>query len=243
MNKVNKVAILQSNYIPWKGVFDMINQVDTFVFFEDVQFTKRDWRTRNQIKTQNGLQWITVPVKKAPREAKIYEIEIFNDSDWQRNHYDTIIYNYAKAPYFKDYKYILEEIYLQNIWNNLSEFNIKTTMLISKILGIKTMFVNSKDLNTNGNKDDKLIEICKQLEATTYLSGPAAQSYIDDNKFKESNINLSYINYEYPEYKQMYGSFNHYVTILDLLFNCGPDSPYYIWGWKEGKESGTNDKL
>ena len=243
MNKLSKIAILQSNYIPWKGVFDMIHQVDTFVFLEDVQFTKRDWRNRNQIMTPNGLQWITVPVKKAPRESKIYEVEIFNDSNWQRNHYDAFTHNYAKAPYFKDYKHILEEIYLKNIWNNLSEFNIKTTILISKVLGINTRFINSRNLSTTGKKDDKLIEICKQVGAISYLSGPAAKSYIDDEKFKESNIKLSYINYEYPEYKQLYGPFSHYVTILDLLFNCGPDSTYYIWGWREGKEGEINDKL
>jgi hypothetical protein len=229
------VAILQSNYIPWKGVFDMINQVDIFVFFEDVQYTKRDWRTRNQIKGPNGLQWLTVPVKKAPRESKIYEIEIFNDNEWQRNHFDTLVYNYSKAPYFNEYKQVLEEIYLKKQWINLSEFNIQTTILISKILGIETKFINSKDLNSTGTKDDKLIEICKLVNATSYLSGPSAKSYISNEKFKESNIQLEYIKYEYPEYKQMYGSFYQYVTILDLLFNCGHDSPYYIWGWREGE--------
>lgn len=231
-----KVAILQSNYIPWKGVFDMINQVDSFVFFEDVQFTKRDWRTRNQIKTFNGLQWLTVPVKKARRESKIYEIEIFDEDNWQQNHYDTIVHNYSKAPFFKEYKFILDDIYLKKKWDNLSKFNIYTTKLVSNILGIKTEFINSMELKTSGIKDDKLINICKEIGATSYLSGPAAKAYIEEDKFKEANIKLEYINYDYPEYNQLNGSFTHFVSIIDMLFSCGPKSSYYIWGWRENKK-------
>ena len=122
-----KCAILQSNYIPWKGVFDMINQVDTFVFLEDVDFTKRDWRTRNKIKTANGLVWLSVPNKKTIRGTKIFEIEILQEENWQIKHYKTIAANYKKAPHFVDYHYLLEEIYLKQKWNSLSEFNIFTT--------------------------------------------------------------------------------------------------------------------
>lgn len=189
---MNKIAILQSNYIPWKGVFDMINMVDTFVFFEDVDFTKRDWRSRNKIKTANGDLWLTVPVKKAPRGTKIYDIEINNDG-WQEKHYKTIKMAYKKSKYFNDYLWLLDDIYLQKTWINLSELNQFVTKRISELLGIKTQFVNSKELETKGAKDDKLIEICKLLDATTYLSGPAAKDYIDINKFKREKIGLEYI--------------------------------------------------
>lgn len=226
---MKKIAILQSNYIPWKGVFDMMNKVDTFVFFEDVDFTKRDWRIRNKIKTPEGEIWLTIPVKKASRGIKIYEIQISQEENWQEKHYKTITQYYKKAKYFEEYKWLLDKIYLEKKWKNLSEFNIFSNILIAKELGIKTEFINSKDLKTSGTKDDKLIEICEKLEGNYYLSGPAAKDYIDNEKFKNKNINLAYIKYEYPEYKQLYGEFNHYLSIFDVLFNCGKDTQNYIF--------------
>ena len=226
---MKKIAILQSNYIPWKGVFDMMNKVDTFVFFEDVDFTKRDWRTRNKIKTSEGEVWLTIPVKKAPRGTKIYEIEISQDENWQEKHYKTITQYDKKAKYFEDYKWLLEKVYLEKKWTNLSEFNIFTNILIARELGIKTEFVNSKDLNTTGAKDDKLIEIVKTLKGDYYLSGPAAKDYIVNEKFKKNKIKLAYIKYGYPEYPQINGEFNHFVTVLDVLFNTGKEAVNYIF--------------
>ncbi len=225
---MNKIAILQSNYIPWKGVFDMINMVDTFVFFEDVDFTKRDWRSRNQIKTANGEYWLTVPVQKAPRGTKIFDIKINNDG-WQEKHFKTIKMAYSKSKYFNDYLWLLEEIYLGQKWENLSKLNQFVTKQISAILGINTKFIDSTELKTKGVKDDKLIEICELLNATTYLSGPAAKDYIDTDKFKNKNIGLEYIIYDYPEYSQLHGDFNHFVSVLDVLFNCGTETSKYIF--------------
>ena len=216
---MKKIAILQSNYIPWKGVFDMMNKVDTFVFFEDVDFTKRDWRTRNKIKTSEGEVWLTIPVKKASRGTKIYEIEISQDENWQEKHYKTITQYYKKAKYFEDYKWLLEKVYLEKKWN----------ILIARELGIKTEFVNSKDLNTTGAKDDKLIEIVKTLKGDYYLSGPAAKDYIVNEKFEKNKIKLAYIKYGYPEYPQINGEFNHFVTVLDVLFNTGKEAVNYIF--------------
>lgn len=224
-----KCAILQSNYIPWKGVFDMINQVDTFVFLEDVDFTIRDWRTRNRIKTANGAMWLSVPVKKPPRGTKIYEIETCQDTNWQLKHYKTIYNTYKKAPYFTNYHGIIEEIYLSQKWSNLSEFNIYVTKLLTKALNINTTFLNSKELKTNGHKDDKLIEICKKVGANFYLSGPTAKNYISHEKFLHAGIELAYMDYDhYPEYKQLYGKFDHYVSVLDVLFSCGKNSIDFI---------------
>lgn len=229
-----KIAILQSNYIPWKGVFDMINKVDTFVFFEDVDFTKRDWRTRNKIKTPNGEQWLSVPVLHSERGTKIKDIQISLEQDWQKKHFDSIVYNYKKAPYFKEYLPLLEFIYTERQWTNLSEMNIEVTKKIARLLGIKSQFVNSVDLNVNGTKDDRLIEICEKLGADAYLSGPAAKNYINNDKFVSHNIKLSYMVYEYPEYSQLYGEFSHYVSILDVLFNCGKEAPKFVF--KGGEE-------
>lgn len=227
---MKKIAILQSDYIPWKGVFDMINMVDEFVFFEDVDYTKRDWRSRNRIVTPQGVIWLTVPVKKCERGTKIKDVQISHDVDWQKLHYQTLKTNYHKAPFFKEYEYLLEDFYINHNWDSLSEMNIYMTKKISEVLGIKTRFVNSKDIKSNGAKDDKLIEICQQLGATHYLSGPAAKDYISLDKFMKAGIGLSYIYYDaYPEYKQMQESYDPYVSILDVLFNCGESAPSYIF--------------
>ncbi|MCQ8869334.1 WbqC family protein [Vibrio splendidus] len=225
---MKKIAILQSNYIPWKGVFDMINQVDTFVFFEDVDYTNRDWRTRNKIRTNSGSKWLTVPVKKMPRGTKICDIRIANDGKWQKKHKSTISQSYSKAKYFQEYKWILDDIY-DTEWDSLSDFNIYTTKLICDLLGIQCNFVNSKDIESIGVKDDKLISICKSLSADYYLSGPSAKNYIDNDKFEEESIELEYIDYSgYPEYSQVQDDFEHYVSVLDVIFNCGPDSRSHI---------------
>ena len=229
-----KIAILQSNYIPWKGVFDMINMVDQFVFFEDVDFTKRDWRSRNKIVTPNGELWLTVPVVKAPRGTKICDVKISNQENWQLNHYTNIRNNYVRAPYFKDFEFLIEDFYLSHEWNNLSEMNMYMTKRIADCLGIKTKFVCSLDIPSQGAKDDKLIDICKYLGATAYLSGPAAKDYIHNEKFFDNGIKLSYMKYDsYPEYKQVYGTYSSNVSVLDVLFNCGKDSPKYILQGRE----------
>lgn len=236
---MRKIGILQSNYIPWKGVFDIINQVDVFVFLEDVQYTVRDWRNRNKILTKTGTQWITVPtIHKDNRHQMICETKINNIEPWQRKHFAAFQSNYARAPYYKKYKWILDELYIKSVWDKISELNIYATILISNELGIKTKFINSIDLKTTGSKDDKLIQIIKKLDGDYYLSGPAAQNYINPHKFKSADIKLEYIKYEYPKYKQLYEPFYHNVTILDLLFNCGPDAPYYIWGWRKDRNKG-----
>lgn len=242
---MKKIAILQSNYLPWKGVFDMIHQVDTFVFLEDVQYTEHDWRNRNKIITKDGTKWITVPVNHSNKMGqKIYEAEINSKINWQRKHYNSFQLNYAKAPYFKQYAWILEELYNNRTWSKISDFNIYAIKLIAKELGITTQFINSVDLTVEGIKDERVVEICRKLEATHYLSGPAAKSYIIPQKFEEDGIQLEYIKYEYPRYTQCYeGEFNHYVTILDLLFNCGIDAQYYIWGWRKDKGGVMCDTL
>lgn len=223
-----KTAILQSNYIPWKGVFDMIRQVDTFVFFDDVDFTKRDWRTRNTIKTQNGNVWLAVPVSKRPRGTKINEMEISYGEDWRKKHLASIKHSYGKAKYFEEYSWILDRLYTGEEIKKLSEFNIQSIKLLCEVLGIKTSFVNSSDLDASGSKDDRLIDICKKVNATEYLSGPAAKDYIDPEKFKKAGITLKYIDYNYPQYDQLHGDFDHYVSVLDLVFTCGPDAGKYF---------------
>ena len=229
------VAVIQSNYIPWKGYFDIIHDVDTFIFLDDVQFTARDWRSRNQIKTQAGVQWLTIPVGPG-LDRLIHEVRLV-DSRWQRKHWATIVQNYGKAPYFEHYRAFFEHFYLGSAWSSLSEFNQALTKAIAtQCLGLRTQFRDSREFTLRGKKLDRLVDLILQAGATEYLSGPTARDYIDKSVFDRVNVNLTYKDYAgYPEYPQRYDGFAHGVSIIDVLFNVGPDAPHYIWGWRQGK--------
>ena len=222
-----KASIIQSNYLPWKGYFDIINEVDIFVFLEDVQYTTRDWRNRNKIKTAGGIKWISVPVIGGIHQ-NIYEVKIDYSGNWSEVHKKMIHHSYAKAEFYNCYKDEIFGIYT-NKFQTLSELNINSIIKISKLLDIETEFVNSKNICSKGNKDDKLIEICQSVGADKYLSGPLAKNYIVDEKFEKAGITLEYQNYSgYLEYPQLWGDFNHFVSIIDVIFNCGEKAPYYI---------------
>jgi hypothetical protein len=228
-----KVAIIQSNYIPWKGYFDIINEVDLFIFHDDLQYTKQDWRNRNKVKTEHGTKWLTVPVGRQSTDRLICEVMI-SDRNWGRKHWRIIKQLYQKAPFFKMYESIFEDIYTQKTWLYLSELNQYMIKYIStNILKIKTVFDDSRNYSPKGSKTERLIHILTKAGATSYLSGPAAKNYLDEALFKEADIELIYKNYSgYPAYPQFHPPFIHEVTILDLLFHVGPEAPYYIWGWR-----------
>lgn len=228
-----KAAVLQSNYIPWKGYFDIIHDVDLFVFYDDVQYTKRDWRNRNIILTQNGPQYLSVPVH-ASRETLICECKIA-DTKWKNKHYQALLSNYASTPYFRQYKDFLEYVYLECHWEYLYQLNRYLVEKISKeFLGINTVFQDSREFASHGAKDDKLLSLLQNTGCDTYISGPAAQSYMNVQRYTDCGINVIWKDYSgYPIYPQRFEPFNHQVSILDLLFNTGDDAPYYIWGWRE----------
>jgi hypothetical protein len=217
---LKKIAISQSNYIPWKGYFDLINRVDEFILYDDAQYTRRDWRNRNKIKTPIGLQWLTITVDISGKYfQKINETKI-SDKNWQVKHWRQIKQNYAKAKNFKKYKDIFEELYLSCKEEYLSEINHKFIIAINQILGIKTKIRFSSEFEIYGNKTEKLINICKQCNATIYISGPAAKSYFDEQLANKENIQVKWMNYEnYKEYEQLHPPFEHGVTILDLILN------------------------
>jgi hypothetical protein len=219
-----RIAILQSNYIPWKGYFDIIGSVDLFVFHDDLQYTKGDWRNRNKIKTPKGAEWLTVPCGTSESRL-ICEVEL-TGADWQRKHWNLIQMHYVKAPYFKYYSPFFEEIYLGRTWVNLSDMNQYVIKAIStELLGMKAQFEDSRAYCLKTAKGDRVIELLQKVGATTYLSGPAAKSYIDESIFTAEGIGLRWMNYAgYPEYQQLYPPFDHAVSIIDLLFNTGPDA-------------------
>lgn len=231
---MKKVAVIQSNYIPWKGYFDVIHDADIFIFYDDVQYTKNDWRNRNKLKSSDGASWITIPTG-ADLNRLICEAELQNNF-WQMKHWKMINHLYSKAPYFKLYKDFFQYIYLDKTWKNLSELNQVLIQHISRdFLGIDTEFRDSRQYSLKGSQLDRLLNLLKQVNADLYISGPTAKVYIDDReeRFQEEGIVLQYKDYSgYPEYPQLYPPFEHSVSILDLLFNCGADAGYYIWEWR-----------
>jgi len=226
---MKKVGILQSNYIPWKGYFDLIAAVDEFILYDDMQYTRRDWRNRNQIKTPQGVQWLTIPVKvKGRYNQTIRETEI-DGSEWAASHWKSLALNYRKAPYFDDVAAFLEPIYLGGRHDFLSPLNRELTESICRYLGIATPITNSWDYHLVDGQTERLADLCTQARATEYISGPAAKHYIDERLFRDRGIELTWFDYSgYPEYPQLWGAFTHFVSIVDLLFNCGVDAPRYM---------------
>ena len=224
-----KIAILQSNYIPWIGYFDIINKADTFVFYDDVQYTKNDWRNRNKIKTKNGLQWLTIPVKSKKLSQRINEVEIMNHN-WYKKHCNAIKTNYAKSKNFQKIYPFIEKLYEKSSsLNKLIDVNRLFIREISDFLNINTEFKCSSEFNQSNSKTQRLIDICKKCDASEYISGPAAKSYLDIKLFKNENIKLTFMNYDgYKEYNQLYGAFEVKVSILDILFNEGLNALNYI---------------
>lgn len=224
---MKKVAILQSNYIPWKGYFDMIAAVDEFILYDDAQFTKNDWRNRNQIKTPQGRQWITVPTGP-DINRRIRDVELL-DRKWQVKHWQTLKSNYGRAACFKEVAGILEPFYLGEVHSNLSTMNRELIQIVCDYLGIKTKISNSWNYDLGEGKTERLVTLCQQAGADIYISGPAAQAYLEEDLFTNQCIKVEWFSYEgYKPYPQLWGDFEHGVTILDLLFNCGKDSPRYM---------------
>ncbi len=225
---MKKIAILQSNYIPWKGYFDLINMVDEFIFYDEVQYTKNDWRNRNKIKTSQGIQWLTIPVRQENLEQKIKDTKI-TDKKWNIKHWRAISQNYTKAKYFKEYKEIFEELYLGCDEEYLSQINYKFITAINEILGIKTKIRWSSEFELIDGQTEKLLGICKDCNADVYLSGPAAKDYFDEELARSENIKVEWMDYSwYAEYNQLHPPFEHGVSILDLIFNEGPNATKFM---------------
>lgn len=227
---MKKIAILQSNYIPWKGYFDIINMVDEFILYDDMQYTRRDWRNRNKIKTTDGVKWLSIPViNKGKFFQKINETEVL-DHKWCQEHWKTISYNYAKAPHFKEYSDRIRKVY-EACENEtyISRINYLFLTEICRILNINTKITWSSDYELVDGKTERLVGLCKSAGGTEYLSGPAARDYIVDELFEEAGITLKYMDYSgYPEYSQLFGAFEHAVSVLDLIFNEGDNACRYM---------------
>jgi WbqC-like protein len=226
---VKKVAIVQSNYIPWKGYFDLIASVDEFILFDSMQYTRRDWRNRNLLKTPQGLRWLSIPVAAKGRFLQPIRETKVGDASWRRKHWRSIVQNYGKAPCFKGFADRFETLYLGSADEHLSRINHAFIVSICDLLGIRTRITWDTDYQAADGKTERLIALCQAARAQCYLSGPSARAYIDPGLFERAGIALEFMSYDgYPEYPQLHGAFEHGVTILDLIFNTGSDARRYM---------------
>ena len=225
------VVILQPSYIPWRGYFDQIRRADLFIFYDDVQYDKHGWRNRNQIKTSQGKQWLTIPVhsKGVTEGIPIKDVRIDWSKSWPKKHFNALTIAYAKAPFFASYQPWLASVYERKN-EFLTDFTIDTTVELAEILDIRdTKFMRSSEIpGIDGQKTDRLIQILEYVGAKHYFSGPSARDYIERKKFDEAGITLEFIEYDYPEYPQLHPPYDPFVTILDLLFMAGEEALSYI---------------
>jgi WbqC-like protein family len=228
-----KVVVLQSNYIPWKGYFDLIHDADVFVFYDEVQYTKNDWRNRNRIYTKNGLQWLTIPVNKEAVNGKISEVKL--STDWQELHYKSLYLGYKSAPHFAQLELLINDYLKEKKWQSLKELNQYLIVKISGLIGIKTRFLDSANYRLEGDKIDKLIDLVAQVGGTEYISGPSGMNYLSEAAplFEAKNIKLTFKKYgNYVPYTQLKDPFEQAVSILDLVANI-PFSEIKKHIWEE----------
>lgn len=223
------LSCIQPSYLPWRGYFHIVEQSDVFVFYDDVQYTKQDWRNRNVIKGKQGLVWLTVPVVRQPLRTPIHSIAINNATDWGRKHWHALQTCYGRTRHFGDYAGFFRQA-LTARWTSLAELDIQLTEAVCGFLGIDGVrFLRSSEMALPPGRVERLVAICQAEGATEYLSGPSARGYMDEGLFARAGIAVRYMEYNYPPYPQLGGSFEPQVSIVDLLFNCGRNSPAYIW--------------
>lgn len=228
-----KVIITQSNYIPWKGYFDSIKLVDEVILYDDVQYTKRDWRNRNKIKTLNGADWMTIPVTVKGKYYQLIKDTKISDSKWNIKHWELIKANYSKSKAFLNFKEFFEDLYLNCDEDYLSRVNYHFIKSICVLLGISTPIRFSSDFNLVDGKTERLIDLCKNINGTEYYTGPAAKNYLDEELFKKEGINVNYLDFSYnKQYTQLYGKFVHEVSIIDLILNEGKDATNFMKNFK-----------
>lgn len=218
-----RVGVIQSSFIPWRGYFDFIASVDLFIFHDDLQYTKGDWRNRNRIKTSQGSKWLTVPVSYHKTSQLICETCIDNSTNWRRDHQNQWHQHYAKTEYFEDVVQLLRDMGNADDLT-ISQLNVRQIRSICAYLAINTPLMFSSDLKLEGTKTDRLIQIMKAVGGKIYLSGPSADDYLDKALFKHNGMQLEYKSYEYDAYPQLWGDFDGAVTVLDLIANCGPNA-------------------
>jgi hypothetical protein len=234
------IAIVQSNYVPWKGYFDLMRRVDEFVLFDDAQYTRRDWRNRNRFKSPEGVRWLTIPVQVKGKYTQRIDETMVADPGWSDRHFSTLVAWYRHAPFFEHYTSVLEAVYMEVREKPLSQINRRFLEVLRDLLGISTPLRRSSEYPSDGEKSERLLRICHAAGADRYLSGPAARAYLDEDRFRADGIEVEWMSYEgYPEYPQLHPPFDHGVSVLDLLLNVGDAAPRYMLGAKGEIDTGA----
>jgi len=224
-----RVAIVQSNYLPWKGYFDLIASVDAFVLLDSAQFTKRDWRNRNRIKTAQGLRWLSVPVTTRGRFAQSIRETRVSDRTWPERHWRRIEAAYRGAGHFCDFGPMLADALREADAATLSEVNLRLLRRVCSWLGIGTPLLPDADLAEGGRASERLLQVCLRLGADTYVSGPRARDYLDVGLLANAGVRVEWFDYGgFPPYPQLHGGFVHEVSIVDLLLNEGPAARRFL---------------
>ncbi len=226
-----KGTILQPTYLPWLGYFEMIGSADVFVVFDHVQFERKSWQQRNKIKTANGVAYLTVPVQKMPQETPIFQMKIsYERENPLKRHFRTIELSYKKAPYFEKYKSCFEKIYSEK-YVLLRDLNVEIIKSICDILGIKKKIVFSSNLDLRDEsmeKTERVVNLCKKVGIDHLYDAKGAEEILDESLFQKEGISVDFQEFLHPEYPQLWGEFIPYLSIIDLLFNCGRDSIRYF---------------
>jgi len=229
-----KCVILQPSYIPWRGFFHQIQKADVFVFYDDVQYDKGGWRNRNRIMTPAGAQWLTIPVQ-VEFGALINQVRTDRRKPWARHHRQTLHCHYRRAPYYREYAPLLDEIYRQEE-EFLAEFTIRSTILLARALGLRTRFLRSSAMNIEGSRTGRLVSIAQALGADLYITGPSAKDYLETDLFTAAGIRVEFMTYDYPAYPQCGPEYDPNLSTIDLLMMTGRTAGDYIWGAPELEE-------
>jgi len=219
------VAAHQPNYLPWIGYFHKIHQSDVFVLLDDVEYTNGSWINRNRIKTPDGWTWLTVPVQNSTEEIR--HVKISETTDWGDEHYKSLTYNYGKCPHYDDLIGIFETVYEQN-WEHLISLNTHLLEEVAEVIGLDFEFRYSSQLESSGTKSDRILTICDNIDTDIYLSGQGAKSYMKDSRFETADIEVEYQAFEHPTYNQRFDDFVPNLSIIDILFNCGPAQTFEL---------------
>ena len=216
------VSMHQPNFLPWLGFFDKVASADVFILLDNVQFEKNEWQNRNRIKGPGGAQWLTVPVRhKFPQT--IAETEINNDMNWSRKHWNAIVSNYSKAPFFEVYRDRFEEVYQSN-WERLIDLNARMLETVMGALDLERKILYASDFEVGTVSSQRLADLCAAVGGDVYLAGAGGHDYLDTQPFEYADIQVTFQDYPHPVYPQLFGEFVSHISILDLLFNCGDAS-------------------
>jgi WbqC-like protein family len=227
---VTTLAALQPGYLPWVGYFDLMRRADIFVSYDHVQFDKHGWRNRNRIKCAHGVQWLTVPVRhRGLGPQRLLDVRIDDTRPWARKHITSLQQCYASARYAGDYLPALAEVLLQP-WRSLVELDLAVASLMCRWLGLDGRVVRSSELELHGDRSQRLLDLCHRFGATRYLSGESAKVYLDVELFAAGGVSVEWQAYVFPAYPQRHGEFVPYLSAIDLILNCGPDSATVLAG-------------